>query len=296
MVDVPLNSHPAELTGSLGSKNRYFDFHNLAKVTGAVTNDLDRIIDENYYPLESARTSNLRHRPIGIGVHGLAGVFILLGMSFDSPELSAKDGAYETYKGSPMSKGILQPDMWKVTPSYRCDWPVLRDMISKNGVRNTLLVSLAGNNKGLEPYASNISNGGLRTAWEMAVVRGAYVDQSQSFDIHLDEPSRMKVTDLHFYTWFQGQSNRQNPKEIETEGHSKRQELLRDVAKKLVTREKLQEMTNERVTRVQAKVYNLLNLRVCGILSLTRFRVFLPFGFYTIELQAIVCENGSLIL
>ncbi|KAF2535549.1 hypothetical protein F2Q68_00022796 [Brassica cretica] len=159
--DVPLDSHPAELTGSLGSKNRYFDFHNLAKVTGAVTNDLDRIIDENYYPLESARTSNLRHRPIGIGVHGLAGVFILLGMSFDSPELSAKDGAYETYKGSPMSKGILQPDMWKVTPSYRCDWPVLRDMISKNGVRNTLLVSLAGNNKGLEPYASNISNGGL---------------------------------------------------------------------------------------------------------------------------------------
>ncbi|KAF2535550.1 hypothetical protein F2Q68_00022797 [Brassica cretica] len=152
-------------------------------VTGDVTNDLDRIIDENYYPLESARTSNIRHRPIGIGVHGLADVFILLGMSFDFPEalqlntnifetiyyhflkasskLSVKDGAYETYKGSPMSKGILQPDMWKVTPSYRCDWPVLRDMISNNGVRNSLLVSLGGNNKGLEPYASNISNGGL---------------------------------------------------------------------------------------------------------------------------------------
>ncbi|WZZ82114.1 hypothetical protein YC2023_102686 [Brassica napus] len=283
--DVPMDSHPSEPAGSLGSKNRYFDFHSLAKVTASVTNDLDRIIDANYYPLESAKTSNMRHRPIGIGVQGLADVFILLGMPFDSPEalqlntdifetiyyhalkasseLSARDGAYETYKGSPMSKGILQPDMWNVTPSDRWDWDFLRDMILKNGVRNSLLVSLAGNNKGLEPCASNIiNNGGLsgeftivnrhllhdltnmglwsqrmkkvltsengsignipeipddlkaiyRTAWEvkkktlvkMAAGRGGYVDQSQSFNIHLNEPSRLNVTDLHFYTWFQG--------------------------------------------------------------------------------------------
>ncbi|KAH0862314.1 hypothetical protein HID58_079525 [Brassica napus] len=287
--DVPMDSHPSELAGSLGSKNRYFDFHSLAKVTASVTNDLDKIIDANYYPLESAKTSNMRHRPIGIDVQGLADVFILLGMPFDSPEalqlntdifetiyyhalkasseLSARDGTYETYKRSPMSKvcivwGILQPDMWNATPSDRWDWDFLRDMISKNGVRNSLLVSLAGNNKGLEPCASNINNGGLsceftivnrhllhdltkiglwtpkmkkvlinengsignisdipddlkalyRTAWEvkkrtlvkMAAGRGGYVDQSQSFNIHVDEPSRLKVTDLHFYTWFQG--------------------------------------------------------------------------------------------
>ncbi|KAL0648458.1 hypothetical protein Bca4012_046749 [Brassica carinata] len=283
--DVPMDSHPSELAGSLGSKNRYFDFHSLAKVTAShVTNDLDRIIDANYYPLESAKTSNMRHRPIGIGVQGLADVFILLGMPFDSPEalqlntdifetiyyhalkasseLSARDGAYETYKGSPMSKGILQPDMWNVTPSDRWDWDFLRDMILKNGVRNSLLVSLTGNNKGLEPCASNIINHGgssgeftivnrhllhdltnmgiwsqrmkkvftsengsignipeipddlkaiYRTAWEvkkrtlvkMAAGRGGYVDQSQSFNIHLNEPSRLNVTDLHFYTWFQ---------------------------------------------------------------------------------------------
>ncbi|KAF2617815.1 hypothetical protein F2Q68_00038782 [Brassica cretica] len=282
--DIPVDSHPSELAGSLGSKNRYFDFHSLVKVTASVTNDLDKIIDANYYPLESAKTSNMRRRPIGIGVQGLADVFILLGMPFDSPEalqlntdifetiyydalkasseLSARDGTYETYKRSPMSKGILQPDMWNATSSDRWDWDFLRDMISKNGVRNSLLVSLAGNNKGLEPCASNINNGGLsgeftivnrhllhdlnriglwtpkmkkvlinengsvgniheipddlkaiyRTSWEvkkrtlvkMAAGRGGYVDQSQSFNIHVDEPSRLKVTDLHFYTWFQG--------------------------------------------------------------------------------------------
>ncbi|CAN6898302.1 unnamed protein product [Brassica oleracea] len=124
--DIPVDSHPSELAGSLGSKNRYFDFHSLAKVTASVTNDLDKIIDANYYPLESAKTSNMRRRPIGIGVQGLADVFILLGMPFDSPEalqlntdifetiyyhalkasseLSARDGTYETYKRSPMSK------------------------------------------------------------------------------------------------------------------------------------------------------------------------------------------------
>ncbi|VVB02460.1 unnamed protein product [Arabis nemorensis] len=182
--NVPLEPHPSILVGSLGSKNRYFDFDMLAKVTAIVASDLDKIIDVNHYPVDTARTSNMRHRPIGIGVQGLADAFILLGMPFDSPEarqlnkdifetiyyhalkasseLTIIYGAYETYKGSP---GILQPDMWNVTPSKRWDWDLLRDMISKNGVRNSLLVALMptgstsqilGNSESFEPYTSNI--------------------------------------------------------------------------------------------------------------------------------------------
>ncbi|CAL9233392.1 unnamed protein product [Arabidopsis halleri] len=184
---VPLDSHPSRLAGSLGSKNRYFDFDKLAEVTATVTINLNKIIDVNYYPVETAKTSNMRHRPIGIGVQGLADAFILLGMPFDSPEaqqlnkdifetiyyhalkasseLAARVGPYETYAGSPVSKGILQPDMWNVIPSNRWDWAVLRDMISKNGVRNSLLVApmptastsqILGNNECFEPYTSNI--------------------------------------------------------------------------------------------------------------------------------------------
>ncbi|CAN8287726.1 unnamed protein product [Cochlearia groenlandica] len=157
------------------------------KVTATVTINLNKIIDVNYYPVETAKTSNMRHRPIGIGVQGLADAFILLGMPFDSPEaqqlnkdifetiyyhalkasseLAARDGTYETYKGSPVSKGILQPDMWNVTPSNRWDWASLRNMISKSGVRNSLLVApmptastsqILGNNECFEPYTSNI--------------------------------------------------------------------------------------------------------------------------------------------
>ncbi|EFH62944.1 hypothetical protein ARALYDRAFT_893641 [Arabidopsis lyrata subsp. lyrata] len=293
-LDVPLDSHPSKLAGSLRSKSRYFDYDKLAEVTAIVTNDLDRIIDGNYYPVETAETSNMRHRPIGIGVQGLADAFILLGMPFDSPEaqklnkdifetiyyhalkasseLAARNDAYETYKGSPMSKGILQPDMWNVTPSNRWDWDFLREMISKNGVRNSLLVSLMptastsqilGNNESFEPYTSNIyshrglsgesilvnkhllhdltemglwtptlkekiidENGSIRnvpeipddmkaiyrTAWEikqrtvvdMAVDRGCYIDQSQTLNINLEEPSYQKLTSLHFYTWTKG--------------------------------------------------------------------------------------------
>ncbi|KAJ4865791.1 Ribonucleoside-diphosphate reductase large subunit [Raphanus sativus] len=129
----------------------------------------------------------MRHRPIGIGIQGLADAFILLGMPFDSPEaqqlnkdifeiiyyhalkssseIATKEGTYETYQGSPVSKGILQPDMWNVTPSDRWDWAALRDMISKNGIRNSLLVApmptastsqILGNNECFEPYTSNI--------------------------------------------------------------------------------------------------------------------------------------------
>ena len=129
----------------------------------------------------------MRHRPIGIGVQGLADTFILLGMPFDSPEaqqlnkdifetiyyhalkasaeIAAKEGPYETYDGCPVSKGILQPDMWNVVPSDRWDWPAIRGMISKVGLRNSLLVApmptastsqILGNNECFEPYTSNI--------------------------------------------------------------------------------------------------------------------------------------------
>ncbi|GMH25127.1 hypothetical protein Nepgr_026970 [Nepenthes gracilis] len=184
---VPLESQPSKLVGSRGSKNRYFCFDKLAEVTAIVTTNLNKIIDVNYYPAETARKSNFRHRPIGIGVQGLADTFILLGMPFDSPEarqlnkdifetiyyhalkasceLAAKEGPYETYDGSPVSKGVLQPDMWGVTPSDRWDWAVLREMVSQNGVRNSLLVApmptastsqILGNNECFEPYTSNI--------------------------------------------------------------------------------------------------------------------------------------------
>ncbi|XP_051191876.1 ribonucleoside-diphosphate reductase large subunit isoform X2 [Lolium perenne] len=184
---VPIESHPAKLVGSSGSKNRYFDFDKLAEITSLVTWNLNKIIDINYYPVETARRSNMRHRPIGIGVQGLADTFILLGMPFDSPEaqqlnkdifetiyyhslkasaeIAANEGPYETYVGSPTSKGILQPDMWNVVPSERWDWPAVRGMISKVGLRNSLLVApmptastsqILGNNECFEPYTSNI--------------------------------------------------------------------------------------------------------------------------------------------
>ncbi|VAI83079.1 unnamed protein product [Triticum turgidum subsp. durum] len=184
---VPIESHPSKLAGSNGSKNRYFDFDKLGEVTSTVTFNLNKIIDMNYYPVETARRSNMRHRPIGIGVQGLADTFMLLGMAFDSPEaqqlnrdifetiyyhalkasaeLAAKEGPYETYEGSPVSKGIIQPDMWNVVPSTRWNWPTLRETISKVGVRNSLLVApmptastsqILGNNECFEPYTSNI--------------------------------------------------------------------------------------------------------------------------------------------
>ncbi|KAH6770614.1 ribonucleotide reductase 1 [Perilla frutescens var. hirtella] len=176
---VPVESQPTKLVGSIGSKNRYFDFDKLAEVTELVTTNLNKIIDINYYPVETAKRSNMRHRPIGIGVQGLADTFILLGMAFESPEaqqlnkdifetiyyhalkasceLAKKEGPYETYKGSPVSKGIIQPDMWGVKPSDRWDWDALRALIASHGVRNSLLVApmptastsqILGNNDG----------------------------------------------------------------------------------------------------------------------------------------------------
>ncbi|XBI07629.1 hypothetical protein VPH35_135508 [Triticum aestivum] len=291
---VPIESHPSKLAGSNGSKNRYFDFDKLGEVTSTVTFNLNKIIDMNYYPVETARRSNMRHRPIGIGVQGLADTFMLLGMAFDSPEaqqlnrdifetiyyhalkasaeLAAKEGPYETYEGSPVSKGIIQPDMWNVVPSTRWNWPTLRETISKVGVRNSLLVApmptastsqILGNNECFEPYTSNIysrrvlsgefvvvnkhllhdltemgiwtpalknkiiyEDGSIqkmeeipddlkaiyKTVWEikqktlvdMAVDRGCYIDQSQSLNVHMDQPNFAKLTSLHFHAWSKG--------------------------------------------------------------------------------------------
>lgn len=164
-----------------------FDFDRLYEITRVITKNLNKVIDINYYPIIEARNSNMRHRPIGIGVQGLADAYILMGFPFDSPEakqlnkdifetiyfgaltesnvLAARDGAYQSYEGSPASKGILQYDMWNVTPSTRWDWSELKGKIKESGIRNSLLLApmptastsqILGNNECFEPYTSNI--------------------------------------------------------------------------------------------------------------------------------------------
>jgi ribonucleoside-diphosphate reductase alpha chain len=165
-----------------------FDHHKLYEITKVVTRNLNKVIDINYYPIEEARRSNLRHRPIGIGVQGLADTFIQLRMPFDSEEarrlngdifetiyygameasmeLAKVNGPYETFKGSPVSKGIFQFDMWGVTPkSGRWNWEQLKRDVKQYGVRNSLLIApmptastsqILGNNECFEPYTSNI--------------------------------------------------------------------------------------------------------------------------------------------
>ena len=272
-----------------------FDHQTLYDITYVITKNLNKVIDINYYPVEEAKRSNLRHRPIGIGVQGLADTFIKLHMPFDSQEakglnkdifetiyfasmsaskdLAKIDGAYETFKGSPVSKGIFQFDMWGVTPSSgRWDWDSLKKEVKKHGVRNSLLLApmptastsqILGNNECFEPYTSNIytrrtlsgefivvnkhlmkdlinlgiwndgmknrlieANGSVqnipeipqnvkdlyKTVWEisqkviieMAAERGAYICQSQSMNIHIQDPNFGKMTSMHFYAWKQG--------------------------------------------------------------------------------------------
>ena len=152
-----------------------------------VTRNLNRIIDVNYYPLPETRTSNLRHRPIGIGVQALADAFILMRLPFDSAgarqlnvqifetlyygaleascEQAQRDGPYGSYAGSPVSKGVLQYDMWGVTPTDLWNWAELKEKIARHGVRNSLLLApmptastaqILGNNESIEPYTNNI--------------------------------------------------------------------------------------------------------------------------------------------
>jgi ribonucleoside-diphosphate reductase alpha chain len=256
--------------------------------------NLNRIIDENYYPVIEAKNSNMRHRPIGLGVQGLADAFILMGLPFESEEaralnreifetiyyasmtaskdLAKVEGPYESYAGSPVSKGIFQFDMWGVTPSSRWEWDVLKEEVIKHGVRNSLLLApmptastaqILGNNECFEPYTSNIytrrvlsgefiivnkhllkdlvkeglwnkemrrkimqENGSVqninevpqrlkdlyKTAWEIsqkaiidqAADRGAYICQSQSLNIFMENANFGKLTSMHFYAWKAG--------------------------------------------------------------------------------------------
>ncbi|MEM1136392.1 MAG: ribonucleoside-diphosphate reductase subunit alpha [Bacteroidota bacterium] len=164
-----------------------FDHQKLYEVTYVVTKNLNKIIDRNFYPVPEAENSNKRHRPIGLGVQGLADAFLMLKLPFESDEarklnkelfetmyfaamsasndLAKKEGAYESFKGSPVSKGIFQFDMWGVDPSERWNWTSLKQSVKKHGVRNSLLLApmptastsqILGNNECFEPYTSNI--------------------------------------------------------------------------------------------------------------------------------------------
>ena len=272
-----------------------YDHQKLYEITKVITKNLNKVIDVNYYPVEEARNSNMRHRPIGIGVQGLADTFILMRHAFDSPEakqlnaeifetiyfaamessmeIAQKEGPYKTYEGSPVSKGIFQFDMWGVVPSSkRWDWTKLKREVKKHGVRNSLLLApmptastsqILGNNECFEPYTSNIytrrvlsgefivvnkhllkdliklklwdenmkdtlmaANGSIqdikeipddikllyRTVWEvsqksiidMAADRGAYICQSQSMNIHMQDANFGKLTSMHFHAWKKG--------------------------------------------------------------------------------------------
>lgn len=167
--------------------NGKFDHDKLYEITYEATKNLNKIIDYNYYPVEEARNSNMRHRPIGLGVQGLADTFIMLRLPFESDlakmlnknifetiyfasmtaskDLAKEQGAYSTYEGSPVSKGIFQFDMWGVTPTDRWDWDALKAEVKQYGVRNSLLLApmptastsqIFGNNECFEPYTSNI--------------------------------------------------------------------------------------------------------------------------------------------
>ncbi|EIM80277.1 uncharacterized protein STEHIDRAFT_105343 [Stereum hirsutum FP-91666 SS1] len=168
-------------------ENGVYNFQKLHDVTKVVTYNLNRVIDLNFYPIPEARNSNMRHRPIGLGVQGLADAFMILRMPFDSDEarklnlqifetiyhaaveascdIAKVEGAYASYEGSPASKGELQFDLWGVKPSELWDWAELKAKVAQHGLRNSLLVApmptastsqILGNNECFEPYTSNI--------------------------------------------------------------------------------------------------------------------------------------------
>jgi ribonucleoside-diphosphate reductase alpha subunit len=173
----------------VNKETKTFDYDKLHAVTKLVTKNLNRVIDRNFYPVETARRSNMKHRPIGLGVQGLADVFILCGLPFDceesrlmnthifetmyhasleaSSELAEVDGSYESFEGSPTSQGILQPDMWEGETKFsgRYDWDAMRERVKTKGLRNSLLMApmptastaqILGNNECFEPYTTNI--------------------------------------------------------------------------------------------------------------------------------------------
>lgn len=282
------------LSRYVDEENKSFDFDRLVEITRVVTKNLNKVIDINYYPVPEAEKSNMRHRPIGIGVQGLADAFVKLRLPFDSAEartlnkdifeaiyfgaisasveLAKTQGYYETFPGSPASKGELQFDLWGVEPSDRWDWDSLKKDVVKYGLRNSLLVApmptastsqILGNNECFEPFTSNLytrrtlsgefvivnkyllhdlikmglwnntmkdrliaANGSVqhipevpqelkdlyKTSWElsqrviidMAADRGAYICQSQSMNVFIENPNFSKLTSMHFYSWEKG--------------------------------------------------------------------------------------------
>ena len=272
-----------------------YNFEKLHEISKIVTNNLNKVIDVNFYPTEKTHTSNMRHRPIGIGVQGLADTFIQMGYTFESEEaktlnkhifetiyhgalersceIATVNGPYETFYGSPASNGILQYDMWNVCPSQeRYDWVGLKERIKHNGLANSLLLApmptastsqILGYNECIEPITSNIysrrtlagefiiankylmrdlldlglwnekvknniiaNNGSVqqiemipqairnkyKTVWEismrslidMAADRGAYICQSQSLNLWMEDPNYSSMTSMHFYAWTKG--------------------------------------------------------------------------------------------
>ena len=206
-------------------ETKTFDYDKLHEVTKIVTKNLNRVIDRNFYPVETARRSNMKHRPIGLGVQGLADVFILCGLQFDceesrlmnahifetiyhaaleaSSELAEIDGSYETFKGSPASEGILQPDMWEGETKFsgRYDWDAMRERVKTKGLRNSLLLApmptastaqILGNNECFEPYTTNIY---LRRtlAGEFVVVNKHLVDHLKNVGLWSKEMKDLMV-------------------------------------------------------------------------------------------------------
>lgn len=318
-------------------KDGQFDHQRLFEVTYTATRNLNRVIDRNYYPVKEARHSNLRHRPIGLGVQGLADTFVKLRMAFDSAEakqlnreifetiyyaaltaskdLAIQDGPYESFEGSPISKGVFQFDMWDVTPTDRWEWDILREEIMKHGVRNSLLIApmptastaqILGNNECFEPFTSNMymrrvlagefpvvnkyllkdlidlglwnpemlnkimaANGSIqgiqeipanlkeiyKTVWElkqkdlidMAADRGAFIDQSQSLNIFMDDANYAKVTSMHFYAWKKG---------LKTGMYYLRSKPAADAVKFTVKREAIQGIDSVETQQVVNQIVN----------------------------------------
>lgn len=274
--------------------DKTFDYDMLHAVTKVVARNLDKVIDVNHYPTEKTRASNMRHRPVGIGVQGLADTFALMDIAFHSEEASIVNrkifetiyhgalerscelaqtiGPHESFAQSPASKGMLQFDMWGVVPSARYDWAALKAHIQVHGLRNSLLVApmptastsqILGNNECFEPFTSNIysrrtlageftivnkhlmqelvdlelwsnelkdniilNRGSIqqidgipdsikekyKIVWEipmrhlldMSVDRGAYICQSQSLNLWVEDPDYKTLTSMHFYGWKKG--------------------------------------------------------------------------------------------
>ena len=324
-----------------------YDHQKLYEITKVITRNLNKVIDVNYYPVKEAENSNLRHRPIGIGVQGLADTFILMRQSLDSPEakklnseifetiyfaamessmeIAQKEGPYKTYEGSPVSKGIFQFDMWGITPdSKRWDWTKLKREVKKHGVRNSLLLApmptastsqILGNNECFEPYTSNIytrrvlsgefivvnkhllkdliklnlwndsmkdrlmeANGSVqgineipddikqlyRTVWEisqksiidMAADRGAYICQSQSMNIHMQDANFGKLTSMHFHTWKRG---------LKTGLYYLRTKAAADAIKfTIVKDEKSMDNEEQKQAAIQCSIDNQDDCEMCG--------------------------------